>query len=56
MSPQKRPTAEQKQGLRGPFQAGKVNAGIARVQAGPIGTKARLEKAFSVAKGATSHF
>ena len=36
--------------------AGKANAGIARVQAGPERAQARLEKARCVVKGPTSHF
>ena len=36
-------------------RSGKANAGIARVQAWPERILARLEKAYSVAKGPTSH-
>ena len=37
-------------------RSGEANAGIARVQAGPVRTQTRLEKAYYVAKESTSCF
>ena len=48
-----RAKARPKRVVSGP---GKANAEIARLQAGPVGIQARLEKAYSVARGPTSHF
>ena len=39
---------------RAPYTSGEANAGIARVQAGPVRTQTRLEKAYYVAKESTS--
>ena len=37
-------------------RSGETNAGIARVQAGPVTTQTRLEKAYYVAKESPSRF
>ena len=41
---------------KAPYTSGEANAGIAKVQAGPVRTQTRLEKAYYVAKESTSRF